>query len=281
MFEHASNQTGLIRSESPLTPAYTPPRPINRTHELERIANAVRPLVRRNQPANLLVFGPTGVGKTLLVTHVLENLSEETRVTTAFINCWQYNTRSSLITELLIQLGYPAPRKGKPVDELLVKLREWLDKHHGAIVLLDEFDQLTDQTRVAYDLQEASYAAENGLGLILVSNQPPEHLELEPRSQSRISYQRLEIQPYTEEGLATILHERVDQAFHRDTVDDGVLELIAATVAAANGDCREALTLLLRAARLAEHQNKETVTVTHVEQLTAHGHGTDPRIRHD
>lgn len=271
MFEYTPNQPSLIQSESPLTGEYTPTQPITRSQELEFIANAVRPLTHRKQPTNLLVFGPTGAGKTLLITHVLEKLAEETRLTTVSINCWQYNTRPSLLTELLIQLGYPAPRKGKPVDELLTTLREWLDKHYSAVVVLDEFDQLRDQTRVAYDLQDASDAAESSLGLVFVSNQPPEDLELDLRTQSRIAYQPLEVYPYTEQDLVKILHERVAQAFHRDVVADEAIQLIAASVAAKNGDCRESLTLLLRAARLAEHECTDTVTTAQAEQVVGQG----------
>lgn len=268
MFEQASDQPGLLRAEQPLTTDYTPAEPVNRAQELEQIADAVRPLVHRRKPDNLLVHGPAGTGKTTLVTHVLQNLAEETRIATASINCWQYNTRPALLTELLIQLGYPAPRKGKPVDTLLARLREWLDKHHGAVVALDEFDQLADQAAIAYDLQETSDAADHDLGLLFVSNQPPAELDLEPRSQSRVSYRPLELQPYTARDLAAIIHARVDQAFHQGAVADSVIDHVAGIVADQNGDCRDALTLLLRAARHAERQDADVVTVTHVEQST-------------
>lgn len=257
MFDHASNRTSLIRSETPLNTGYTPDHPVNRKKELDQIIDAIRPLTDRREPDNLLLFGPAGTGKTTLVNHVLCNLAEETRITTAYINCWQYNTRSSLLTELLIQLGYPAPRKGKPVDELLARLREWVDKHHGAVVALDEFDQLSDQAAVAYDLQEVSDTADHSLGLLLVSNQPPAQLELGPRSQSRLAYQPLAVRPYTEQDLAAILCHRADQAFSPDTVTDDAIDRIATTVAAQNGDCREALAILLRAGRLAEQDNAE------------------------
>lgn len=85
---------------------------------------------------------------------------------------------------MLIQLGYPAPRKGKPVDELLEKLREWLNKHPGALIVLDECDQLEDPTAIVYDLQQTSDGADNFLGLILISNQSPTQLQLDPRSQT-------------------------------------------------------------------------------------------------
>ena len=57
----------------------------------------------------------------------------------------------------------------------------------------------------------------------------------------------------------------MDQAFHRDTVADEVVEAIADAVSEQGGDCRQALTLLLRAGRTAENQRAKQVTVAHVE----------------
>lgn len=168
-------------------------------------------------------------------------LEEETRVKAVCINCWQYNTRPSLLTELLIQLGYPAPRKGIPVDELLSKLREWLDKNRGVAVALDEVDQLDAKTQVLYDLQLVNEEATNPLGLVLVSNRPPSRIELDPRSRSRLSCHPLQFTSYTKDQLQEILEQRVEQAFRPGAVADGVVEQIAEAVAADNGDCRQAI----------------------------------------
>ena len=171
------------------------------------------------------------------------------------------------MTEVLIQLGYPAPRKGKPVDELLKKLCEWLNKHPSALIVLDECDQLEDPTAIVYDLQQTSDDADNFLGLILISNQPPTHLQLDPRSHSRVGYHQLEFHPYTEHELTAILQHRVDKAFQRESVSRTVITEIASSVAKRSGDCREALTLLLRATRQAERENEAKVQLPHLEQV--------------
>jgi len=267
MFEDtttASTGSGILRKETYLTTDYEPQEPVGRDTKIDRIADAVRPLSRRRTPENLLVYGPAGVGKTTCVKHVLDRLDENTSVKTIYINCWQYNTRSSLLTELLIKIGYPAPRKGKPVDELLSKIAEWLDKNRGVAVALDEFDQLEDQTEVVYDLQMLNDEAENPLGILMVSNRHPRQVKLDTRSQSRLNCQTLEFQPYTTPQLIEILEKRVEKAFRPGTVPEEVIEEIAEYVAENSGDCREALKILLRLGREADRENNQKVQSNHL-----------------
>jgi len=261
MFEKPDTGKGVLRSETYLSPDYLPEEPVGRDTEIKRIADAIRPLTRRKTPENLLVHGPAGVGKTTCIKHVFERLDQETSVKTVYINCWQYNTRPSLLTELLIQLGYPAPRKGKPVDELLSKLQEWLDKNRGFAVAFDEFDQLNERTEVIYDLQLLNREAENNVGTVMMSNQDPRIIELDPRSRSRLNCQTLQFNSYTAVELEQILEERVEQAFRPGAVPDKVIEEIAEKVAEESGDCREALEILLRAGRKADREREKQVSL--------------------
>jgi len=259
MFEDSNQDNGILRSETYLTAKHEPEKPLGRESEIERISQVVRPLTRRKKPDNLLVHGPAGIGKTTCVKHVFDQLEDESSVKPVYINSWKYNTRSSLLTELLIRLGYPAPRKGKPVDELLSKIREWLDKNRGIAVALDEFDQLAEDAGVIYDLQLLNQESDNQVGIVMVSNQHPRQLQLDPRSQSRLNCQTLQFKPYTAPQLEEILETRVEQAFLPGTVPDEVIVEIAEQVAERSGDCRQALNLLLHAGRKAEKDGESTV----------------------
>lgn len=256
---------GLIRAEQYLTANQPPQSPVNREAEIQAIRDAVRPLTKRKTPTNILLHGPAGSGKTTCVKHVFNALEAETGVKTAHINCWQYSTRPALLTELLIQLGYPAPRKGKPVDERLGKLREWLDKNRSVAVALDEFDQLEDKGEIVYDLHMLSQQTANKLGLVLISNVHPEEFILDERSWSRLNCRTVEFDPYTAEELRTILKARVEQAFRPGAVHPDVLELIAEDVAETGGDCRDAFERLLQAGRRAMQEGAREVTPQFLE----------------
>ncbi|RKD95618.1 Cdc6/Cdc18 family protein [Halopiger aswanensis] len=259
MFDDTSNRS-IIRSEQHLTADSPPPEIVGREAEIHNIRDAVRPLTEGKTPDNLLVYGPPGSGKTVCVNHVFNALENETRVKTIRINCWQYRTRPSLLTELLIQLGYPAPRKGKPVDTLLKLIGTWLDKNRSIAVALDEFDRFEDKAEIIYDLHMLSQQSENKLGLILVSNLPPEEFLLDSRSRSRLNCRTLEFQPYTAEELQEILSDRVEKAFEPGAVQPEVIETVAEEVAESGGDCRDAFERLRQAGRRASQENAHKIT---------------------
>lgn len=261
MFDRSSSAGNKIfRSETHLTNEFTPETHPGRETEIQRIADTLHPLTKRKPPEHLLVYGPSGTGKTSCVKKVLNQIEQETTTKTAYINCWQYNTRPSLHTELLRQLGYPIPRKGKPVDRLVAKLREWLDKYHNVAVCLDEIDQLQARTEVIYDLCLASEEAENYFGLVMISNKDPIQLEIDPRSHSRLNFRTVKFESYTADQLIEILEKRIEHAFQPGTVSEEVPQAIAEKIAEENGDCRQTLNLLLQAGRQASENEERKVT---------------------
>lgn len=265
MFQEPAREKPLIQSEAQLNPRAIPDTVVGREERISEIAEGIRPIIHGETPNNVLVQGPPGVGKSTCVHHILDRLEGETNVKTVSINCWQYNTRPSLLAQLLIDLGYPTPRKGKPADELLTKLREWLDKNRSVVIALEEFDQIKDATKVVYDLQHIGEKAENDLGLILTSNESEIQTRLDPRSQSRLNCLTVSFDPYSKQELKAILEDRIEKAFPSGTVDGYVPDIIADVVAGENGDCRKALNMLLRATRRAEQENADSIEACHVQ----------------
>jgi len=265
MFESGSNKNEVFRNKKYLETGYQPEKPVGRTNEIDRIVEAVRPVTKGRSSESLLVCGSAGIGKTACVKYVLGRLNDETTSKAVYINCWKYNTRSSLLSELIIKLGYPMPRKGKPVDRLLSKLRALLDNTRGIAVVLDEFDQLRDATEIIYDIQMMNEQSDSSLGLVMVSNQELRDIRLDPRSESRLNHQTVRFEPYTEDELEQILKERVEQAFQPGSVPNEVIQKIAEHVATENGDCRKALDLLLYAGRQAEQEGKTTLSMEDFE----------------
>lgn len=266
MFEHSRTNQSVFKSRSLNRTSEPTQKPVERDRELNRIADVIRPIVSRTQPETVLLCGEPGTGKTTCVNHVLAKLDEETRVKPIYINCWRYNTRPALLPHLLNQLGYPTPRKGKPADQLLIRLSEWLAKNSSIVLALDEFDQLRDHAELVYDLHQLTHESQNTLGLILISNTPPADLPLDPRSESRLTYRTIEFPSYDEHALVAILTDKAAQLFHPGVVSEDALRVIAAHVADDRGDCRRAIDLLQRAGRLAERDGTEMVTTTHVDK---------------
>jgi cell division control protein 6 len=269
MFTSTKRRRTVFDKEKTLSTAHFT-EPVGREDEIDDIANAVRPLSQGKEAENLLIYGPAGTGKTTCVNHVLDRLGQQTRVRTVTINCWKYNTRSSFLTQLLIELNYPAPRKGKPIDALLTVLKERLNKGKSLAVSLDEFDQIAEQDEVLYDLYELNAHTESSCGILLTSNKSPSEIELDRRTRSRLGYRTLEFEAYGRDDLKEILQNRVVKAFRRNTVGEGVIERVATAVAdeieIGRGDCRHALEVLHRAGREADKENADKVTVAHVER---------------
>ncbi|MFC7213074.1 Cdc6/Cdc18 family protein [Saliphagus sp. GCM10025334] len=268
MFDRSDpRKNKVLRAAAVLTPGYTPEKALGRAQEIQTLADTLRPLTHRQPPQHLIVYGPSGTGKTTCVNYVFDRVEKETSTKTVSINCWKYNTRPSLLTALLVQLGYPIPRKGRPVDDLLSILREYLDKHHGFAVMLDEFDQLRAKTQVIYDLHLASRDAENQIGIVMITNQHPSQIKFGPRIRSRLNCTVLEFTPYTPSQLLEILRPRVEHAFKPGTVSDEIIEDIAEQVAEKTGDCRTGLEILLKAGRKANQENDRSLTQTHVNSV--------------
>ena len=72
-----------------------------RENEQKKVAACVKPLFSRTPGRNMLVYGLPGVGKTVAIRHVLNEIEEHTdEIISLYINCWKKNTSYKILIEI-------------------------------------------------------------------------------------------------------------------------------------------------------------------------------------
>jgi len=269
------------KNEEALSTEYLPKILPHREGEIKLIAKNLIPASRFGKPQNMFIFGPPGIGKTAVVKFVFRDFEEYSeRVKTVYLNCWDYNTAPSVLSKLVIELGFFIPRRGVSKDEIKERLIEALRKLKKAlIVCLDEVDQLVKKdSSVLYDLSRLNQYVNVPVGLVLISNDRFALKDVDARIKSTLALQEIEFKPYSLLEMKDILWERVKLAFRPGSVEDGVILLIANHAVKQGGDVRIGLECLLRAARHAEERGSKKVKVGDVKSILGLVKPVKPKI---
>ncbi len=268
----------IFKNEEILSPEYLPDILPHREQQIKQLANNLLPASKGRKPQNTFLFGGPGIGKTASVKFVFREFEEYSGVKTIYLNCWDYNTASAVLSEITIRLGYLTQRRGWGKDEIVSKLVEALNKlNKGLIVCLDEVDQLVYKDQSAlYDLLRINQYVDTPVGLIFISNNPHVFSSVEPRIRSSLSIEEIEFKPYSLEEMKDILKERIK--FGLSSVEDGVLALTANHAVQKGGDVRIGLECLLKAGRIAEQENADKVKVEHVRKILKEVQPVKPKI---
>jgi cell division control protein 6 len=251
-------------------------RIVGRDNEIEAVAAELRSIVQGDPPNNVMIYGKTGTGKSLVARHVTERarraaISNDVAVGTVYVDCAQHNTQTRVARSVTRSLNetdatdFDIPRAGIGSGEYYDYLWEILDTaYESVIIILDEVDRLDDDDI----LMQLSRARESGkadchLGVIAVSNKIEYRDRLNERVKSSLREEEFVFQPYDANQLRQIMKHRRD-AFDDDVLSGDVIPLTAAIAAQEHGDARKAIEILRHAGELAERENVETVTEEHV-----------------
>lgn len=231
-----------------------------REMQQKQIAECIKPLFQKRNGRNMLVFGPTGVGKTAAVKHILQELEEETEDTIPiYINCWQRNTTFKILLEMCDALNYKFTQN-KRTDELFEIAKQQLNKKDkSAVFVFDEIDKIEDFDFL-YQLLEEIYRK----AMIMITNRKEWISGLDQRIKSRLNLEILEFKPYNYTETKGILMQRAEIAFAKDSFNLDALELIFRRTAEL-GDIRKGLYLMKEAADIAEEESSRKITAEHVQ----------------
>ena len=73
-FENYLSKEPLFKDKKVLQGAYNPNSIPHRDEEINKMAGILAPSLRMDKPSNIFLYGKTGTGKTLVTSHVTENL---------------------------------------------------------------------------------------------------------------------------------------------------------------------------------------------------------------
>jgi cell division control protein 6 len=271
-------ESEVFKNEEILSAEYLPDMLPHREQQIKELADNLLPAGERRKPQNTFIFGAPGIGKTASIKFVFREFENYSGIKTIYLNCWDFNTTLSILSEITISFGMPIPRRGWAKDEIISRLTEVLRKSkRGLIVCLDEVDQLVRKDpKVLYDLLRINQYVDNQVGLVFISNNPFVFSNLEPRIRSSLATEEIEFKPYSIEEMKDILRERAGSAFY--SVEGGVIALAANHAVSKGGDVRTGLECLLKAGRVAEEEHSSKVKVEHARSIMKEIVKTKPQI---
>ena len=249
----------LIKNEIVLDYGYIPKIVPYRERQMRVMANAIKPLFQKRQGRNLFVYGPPGVGKTVAIKHIINELEEETDEILAFyINCWKKNTTYKILLEMCDEIGYKLVQN-KKTEELLSILRTFVNTSKSAVFIFDEVDKIEEMNIIYFILEDIFRKS-----VILITNYPEYLSELDDRIRSRLTAEVVEFKAYNAEESRGILKERKEHAFVPGTWNEDAFELVVQTTAKI-ADLRTGLYIMRESALNAEDKSSKRITIEDVD----------------
>lgn len=228
--------------------AFIPERLVSREWQIKEIHRSLKSSKTGRPVKNLFVFGPPGVGKTIVTKWILKEHFAENSV---YVNCWNNRTSHKIMEEILRQIGFMVHGR-ESTSELIKKFEKSKKK---IIVCLDESDHMKDND-ILYVL------ARNLCGLIMISNQEFPMSDMDSRIKSSLLMDEIEFRPYNREEILEILKDRVNSGFRPGTINSNLLTMVAGLC---NGDARIGLQTLRVAASEAEMKDQNMITMEEIK----------------
>jgi Cdc6-like AAA superfamily ATPase len=222
---------------------YLPGELVHRDGEIDELSQALQPAVNGNAADDILISGPSGVGKTALSRYALNRLLKHADVDRAYVRCLGASEEDVLREVIDEHRSRTSPDRNASVELLRTQLKDCVDKPY--IVVLDEADALrdTDAVGALVDVPEIS--------VIAICHEPKRWLARAPRAVQASIQLPIRLRNYTTDELVDILSARAKQGLPRGTVTDEQLEQIAAGV---DGSARFGVQALRAAAEIAEER---------------------------
>ena len=242
-----------------------------REKQISSIGQSLALILKGNKSSNLLLYGKTGTGKTVVTRYITEKLIERVNninLIVAYSNTRISNTGYRILLDLANAINLDIPFTGLSIGEVLKRLSDHISKEKYFIILiLDEIDYFIKNhgDNLLYDLTRSNENLHPGfLSIIGISNDLNFKEYLNPRVLSSLGEEEIVFPPYTAIEIKSILEKRADIAFENGAISQAAISLCSALAGSEHGDARRAVDLLRIAAEVAEREEANKVEEKHV-----------------
>ena len=233
-----------------------------RSRQIERLAKYVSPLLGGALPANLLIYGPSGTGKSVTCLHFLSTFARMCKQRQQsfhfhYVDLTTPKTCFGALNELAIALDDNTRRyrKGIALEHMQENIIHSLSALSGTVcILVDEVDNITVDADIFYTFLAKTLPKRvpTRMFYIFLTNRIEWDKALDPRILAVLKKTDLIFEPYDAVDLVEILNLRVEKALDTAKVDEGAIAKIAAYASRETGDARKAVNLLVKAVKIAE-----------------------------
>ncbi len=273
-----SETNRIWRDKECLNHGYTPRdvRILHREKEIKALTNHLKDALHNIVPGNLFLYGKSGTGKTMitkLITSVLEGSAAERniKIKTVYIHCAMTRSNIQILRSINNSLEMDTTQKitktANSFEVYYSKFLELMKKNKVILILiLDEMDKLKDPDIMnLFARVKESELLEQNICIIGITNDTKFEEDLDSRTMSALGRSHIVFTPYDANQLRDILKQRADCAFNPGILDETVIPLCAAYAAQEHGDARRAIELMKLSATIAEEQNADRITESHVK----------------
>ena len=233
-----------------------------RHRQIERLARQLAPLLAGSPPPNLLIYGPSGTGKSVTCLHFLSTLARvgASKGVPFQFYCVDFTTPKTCFgafNELAIALDSRIRRyrKGIALQQIQEMIIQALSSLQGiTCILVDEVDNVTNDSDIFFTFLAKTLPRKVPVRLfyLFLTNRLEWDKTIDPRVLSVLKKTDMIFEPYDAMNLVEILKLRVEKALDAKKVDPAAIRKIAGYASRETGDARKAVELLVKAVKVAE-----------------------------
>lgn len=252
-------------------------RIVGRDEEITNLAKRLNGAVHGYSPENVMIYGKTGTGKSLVSRHVMHRAQTASqdgiKIGTSYVDCAEDNTETQAISSLAYKLNdksltdISVPHTGLSTAKYYKLLWQILDTQFDSVVIiLDEIDLMNDDNvLMKFSRAEEAGKIDCSIGVMAISNKIQYIDGLNERVKSSFQHKELFFKPYDAEQLREIMENRAD-GFQSGVLTEDIIPLAAAFAAQEHGDARKAINILRHAGEVAYEDGVDIVQEEHVRR---------------